>query len=217
MSLYLYGLSDQAPQALGTGLGGEALESFSFGGLTAFCGRMEAPPPVDAETLRAHDAVVSRLVERTDALLPARFGALVAGALELEQRLAPPALLAAIENVRGCRQMTLRIFGEARMREPVLAGASDGSGEGTRYLLEKRRQASAAPEFDPIRAALAPLVKAERCERSEQAPLIGTLYHLVPRGHIDDYRRATGDDRWMPLRVRAGGPWAPYAFVPELL
>ncbi|MFP5287311.1 MAG: GvpL/GvpF family gas vesicle protein, partial [Thermoanaerobaculia bacterium] len=110
----------------------------------------------------------------------------------------------ALKKVRGCVQMTLRVFGDPAPM-PELQG-----GPGTRYL-EARRRAYSLPEAGPLLERLNPLVQAERIERKEQGNLLGTVYHLVRREHVPAYQEAAQD-----RRVAVSGPFPPYAFAPGL-
>lgn len=181
------------------------------------CGEVNAvvaesePVPVTPEALAAHDAVVRRLADRFEALLPVRFGEKVRDEAELTKLLAPRALKLseALERVRGCAQMTLRVFGD-----PEPAQEPDQGGPGTRYL-EARRRARSLPEIAPLLDALRPLLRADRTERREQGALLGTAYHLVRREDVPAYLSIVRDTE-TGRRVAVSGPWAPYAFTPGL-
>lgn len=211
MTLWLYAILPAppgawAPGGLGTGLAGEPLELLSCGGLWVAAGRVDAPPIAAEPALRAHDAVVRRLQEVSEALLPIRFGQTVPDETALVELLAPrqPALARALEEVAGCRQMTLRVLAPAgpaagaassdvaaetsiaagrRGAADVAAEMSAAGARGTRYLTERReaaRRRRSLPEIAPLLAELAPLVRAERIERGGPPPLVGSAYHLVP-------------------------------------
>ena len=162
-----------------------------------------------------------RLAGRFGAILPARFGEAFADEHALASRLEPRAaeVAAALALVRGCVQMTLRVFGEPEAlpgSEPEPAG-----GPGTRYLAARQRAGErlrSLPEIDPLREALGPLLRAERIERHDRrGPLLGTAYHLIPRAEAAAYLGGPGSgerhDR-RPARRRQR-PLAPYAFAPE--
>ncbi|HSF02242.1 MAG TPA: GvpL/GvpF family gas vesicle protein, partial [Solirubrobacterales bacterium] len=130
----------------------------------------------------------------------------------------------ALELVAGREQMTLRAYGPpaARTADPAVPDASElPPGPGARYLaarLRDQRRAQAPPALAPLRAALAPLVHAERIEEHARPPLIASVYHLIARGGADDYRQALEAvmPALEPLRVASSGPWPPYAFAPGL-
>jgi hypothetical protein len=200
------------------GLAGEPVQVVECGGVAAAVGAMERGPDVGADALRAHDAAVRAIAEGVPALLPARFGTLVAGHAELREALEPRAgaLQAALRGVRDREQMTLRLTageGLSEALEPVAAG-----GPGTRYLASRpaaglRRR----PEVARLLDALRDLVRAERIEPVDQPPLLGTVYHLVDRGTASLYQaRLEGLGTASPaLRFAASGPWPPYAFAEE--
>lgn len=219
--LYLYALVDGEPSGpLGEGIAGEPLRLLPRGGVSAVVGDLPERPRPDRETLEQQDAVVRRLAERFGAILPARFGEAFADEAALAGRLDPREreIAEALALVRGCVQMTLRVFGEP---EPAPEPDTAAGGPGTRHLAARRRQrewAHSLPEIDSLRAALHPLLRAERIERhGAPGPLVGTAYHLIPRAQAGAYLEALelARGRIGGRRVAATGPWPPYAFAPE--
>lgn len=173
----------------------------------------EGETRVTPEALAAHDAVVRRLAERFEALLPVRFGETVKDEAGLAKLLAPRAarFAEALERVRGCAQMTLRVFGDP---EPIAEPEPDQGGPGTRYL-EARRRARSLPEIAPLLEALRPLLRDEKTVRHEQGSYFGTAYHLVRRADVPAYRSLV-ERIETGRKVTVSGPWAPYAFAPNL-
>lgn len=220
MSRYVYALVADPPRGdAGPGLEAETLRFVGVGGLLAAVGDMAAAPPVSAATLLAHDAVVRRLAAAVDAILPVRFGTLLADDAALAEAVDARAarLREALALVAGREQMTLRVFGEPAPVADVRP--SEALAPGTRYLEARRRQAQRAaevPELAPLRPHLAPLVRAERAERHGAPPLLASVYHLVDRGAAAAYRAAL-DAAPRSIRVVASGPWPPYAFAPQVL
>ncbi|MGH7312225.1 MAG: GvpL/GvpF family gas vesicle protein [Candidatus Rokuibacteriota bacterium] len=237
---YLYAVvTEPVPAPLGVGLGGEPLGLVRWRDLMAVTGVLRGAPALSADALRAHDAVVRRLARRAPALLPARFGSLVRDEPALVEwlRLRARGLREALALVAGGEQMTLRVYGTATAtndepsggNEPAgrdeaaggpAGGALEALGPGARYLarrLHAQRQAAAAPEIAPLRRALGRLVRAERVERHDSPPLLVSVHHLVPRGAGARYRATLARARpgLRPLRMRASGPWPPYAFAPS--
>jgi hypothetical protein len=205
----LYAIALGAP-ADGRGAQGEALRVVSCGALQLLTG--SAPPPLSADALRAHEAAVRAIADRSMACLPARFGAGAAGVDALARWAAArePQLLDALEQVRGREQMTIRLHG------PATAPAAPAGGPGTRYL-EERRRARSVPELDPLRAALADLLRAERVERHEgEGSLLASAYHLIDRGAAPEYVKAVERTALAPLQAKVSGPWPAWAFAPEL-
>jgi hypothetical protein len=221
VALYLYALVPPGTKvARLRGLGGERLQALPVEQVIAIAGALETPPAPTLSHLEAQDRLVRALEARTDALLPARFGTHERSAASLIARLEPLAaqLAAALERVRGCAQMTLRVFADG----PSAAAAStpaDGAGAGTRYLLQLReRRSPALPELASLRQALSPLVREARVTGADQPPLKASVFHLIPRGEVERYRALLAacpppaGVRWL-----ATGPFPPYAFAPEAL
>lgn len=232
MPVYLYAVCATRPRGITRrgGALGEPLRAIACGDVVAIAGDVEARPPLDAPTLRAQEAAVRQLARSVEAILPARFGtlfgdeaALVAAVTERRRALAD-----ALALVAGREQMTLRLFvaggGEPRRAASRPSGRSTVSGTtrgaGTRYLAARRdaqRRACALPEIDWLRPALRRLVRAERVEHHRTAPLVATVHHLITRGRAADYLAAVerASRRERTVRVRASGPWPPWAFASE--
>jgi hypothetical protein len=209
--LYLYAVIDEEPALpLGAGLAEEPLRLVRCGELLVVAG--EAEPKVTPENLAAQDAVIRRLT--VTAVLPIRFGEKVRDEEELCKLLKPRSLdlIAALERVRGCEQMTLRVFG---IPGPPPPQSDEDAGPGTRYMEARRREierARSLPEIEPLLDRLRPLVRAERIERKEQGTLLGTVYHLVRREDVPAYKETLKEEDG----VAVSGPWPPYAFAPGL-
>ena len=220
--VYVYALLGEAPPP-GAGLREEPLRVVRVGELVAAVGDMTDPPVVSEATLRAHDAVVRRLADAVDAILPVRFGSLLSESSLADLLTArAPELSEALALVAGRAQMTLRVLGEtsAPAETPRDDACADALGPGARYLAARRaewRRARAAPELTPLRPVLAALVRAERVTRHDTPPLLASVYHLIDRGAAAAYRAAIEDADLGAVRVVATGPWPPYAFAPEAL
>ncbi|HEU4366932.1 MAG TPA: GvpL/GvpF family gas vesicle protein [Methylomirabilota bacterium] len=218
--VYLYALLSGPPACeAGVGVCAEPLRLVAVAGLVALVGDVAEPPTPSALTLRAQDTVLRRLAAGIDAILPVRFGTLVANDAALAEALAPrrPQLARALGRVAGCEQMTLRVWGEAA---PAVSFESAGGGPGTRYLDARRRaheRARSVPELDPLRRRLGGLVREERAERHDRPPLLATVQHLVERGACGRYVEEVDSARaaLAPWRVSVSGPWLPYAFGEE--
>jgi hypothetical protein len=218
--LYLYALLDAATAALPAGLQGETLRVLPCAGVWAVAGGLQAAPAVSAAALRAHDTVVRALADGAGAALPARFGQWLPSEEALREALQPRAaeLAAALRQVAGCVQMTVRVFGLAPLPAEPGGAETPAAGAGARYLAarrDRRRRLAAPPEIEPLRAALRPLVRAERVERRAGSSL-AALHQLVARGDLAAWRRAFATTApTLGTRLRAGGPFPPYAFTPE--
>ena len=220
--LYLYALVSSPPRGdLGRGLRRERLEILPGRGFQVILGRMEAPP--DAPTpgvIRRHDATIRRIVAATDAVLPMRFGAIVADEDAATQALMPRAreLARRLRHVRAREQMTLRLFSSRTPSRPERPLPPTGTrlGPGARYLTARARQSARVEpsELGPIRLALRGLVADERVQCHATPPLVASVYHLVPRGVSARYRRRVVQAArgLAALRLTVSGPWPPYAF-----
>jgi hypothetical protein len=226
--VYLYAVLAEPPAgALPSGLTGEPVRLVACDDVLAAVGDVPSAPMVDEASLRAHDAAVRRLAAGVSALLPARFGSIADNERELCDALRPrlDAFREGLRAVRGCEQMTLR-FARRDAAAPDAAPAvpstsSVFAGPGTRYLDARRASAGdprAIPEVGRVLDALAPLVRGERWERHGGPPLLASVYHLVPRGSLDEYRAAVASAAdEAGVRVTSSGPWPPYAFAPDEL
>jgi hypothetical protein len=66
-----------------------------------------------------------------------------------------------------------------------------------------------------VRERVAELVAAERIDRG-RPPLACSIHHLIARGAGAEYRRRLEALALEDARVTVSGPWAPYAFAPDL-
>jgi hypothetical protein len=227
--LYVYAVTEAAPPRPGRGLLGERLRVVRARGLQTIVGEIDTRPTPTPDVLAGHDGVVRRLARGAPALLPARFGWTVADERALRASLGAHRgeLAASLRDVRGCVQMTLRLFGTTRgsgaaARRARRRPATRGPRRGTRYLEARaraRQEAESLPELDPLRTLLQGLIRDERRERHDAGGLIGTAYHLVERRWLRTYqsRVEAGAATLAPLRLHLSGPWAPYAFGPRVL
>ena len=221
-SVYVYALLGDAPTPDAVaGLHEEPLRVVRVGELLAAVSDMVALPAVSEATLRAHDAVVRRLADGVDAILPVRFGSLLSeSSLADVLRARARELSQALALVAGREQMTLRVLGDAPASLASAPAAASDAGPGARYLAARRaewRRAHEAPELAPLRPALDTLVRAERVTRHDAPPLLASVYHLIDRGAASAYRAAIDGSACATIRVVATGPWPPYAFAPEAL
>jgi hypothetical protein len=187
---------------------GRRIESVNVDGIFAVIERRSVAPSVSEAELRSQHDVVTAIFNRTDGLLPVRFGAWLEGQ-ELAAVLArqKSAIVDALELVRGRVQMTIRFL--APTREGRLPRASsDRPRSGTQYL-EARRDAEQwlPPEGTALRSALRHLVAAERISPGS------SLYHLISRDAVTTYTAVT--QPFESATVVVSGPWPPFAFAPE--
>jgi hypothetical protein len=165
--------------------------------------------------VRQYSAVVQSLSERLPALLPARFGTCVQDLIELTFILQSrqQALLRNLRDVRGRVQMIGRIF-QSPGTAALVSSSSASAASGADYL--RARAAAAASEkevagFAPVRAAVRRWIRDERVEKQGT---VASIYHLIPRGQAEKYRRTLEQAaRDAGLRLTVSGPWPPYAFA----
>jgi Gas vesicle synthesis protein GvpL/GvpF len=165
------------------------------------------------EDLWSHEAVVRRLMAR-GAVLPLRFGTLLAGEGDLRRSLAERhgELVRGLERVRGRVELSVRVLGREGP-EPA-----PGQVGGREYLLGRRaalqRAERAAGE---VHEPLAALAREARLRAPATPPAIFAAAYLVDRGGVDEFKdrvRALAAARH-DLSIVGTGPWPPYTFVTE--
>lgn len=201
-------------------LAGRHIEMLRLNGIVAAVDRRDDAPARSEESLRQQHAIVERLCQTCEAVLPARFGALVDEA-ELKQivRGRTADLRKALERVKGRVQMTVRILGVPRPNEAPKPSPRDArTRTGTDYLLERRAaQHPPRPEMaSVIAAAVGRLVVVEKVE-IDHAKGLAVLLHLIARSDVAVYRErvARAAAGHPSLTVRVSGPWPPFAFAPD--
>jgi len=202
------------------GVAGVAVRVVAAHRVAAIVADATTRPEATLSNVRRHDRVVTAVATRVSALLPARFPTVLADDAALVRALDAhsDALDEALALVDGREQMTLRLYGFAAPAPDVVPARAPDHGPGARYLsrrLDARRADATAWELGPLRPVLASLVRAERVERHAIPPLVATVYHLVDRGTARAYLDVVrAHARLADVRVRASGPFAPYAFAP---
>jgi hypothetical protein len=221
MAWYVFALTDERPRPTpGLGLSG-ALAVRGVSGGFAIVERSADVPPAEFGTLRTHEAVVARLAQGVPAILPVRFGTLLELS-ELEQALADgeQEIAAAFDRVRGRAQFTWRRRAARRGTKHAASGwrRAESSLSGTGYLRQAARESTTPlpAAFKPIREKLRRLVAAERFQ-PETPTLPDSLYHLVDRTDLGGCRLVAGKLESAGPMLRVTGPFAPFAFTPDLL
>jgi hypothetical protein len=214
MPIYVYALTNRAGAPFEAA--GQQVDFIDIGDVFAAATTMAAMPKLSETALRAQHDIVGAIAARVEAILPARFGSLVArDELERIVFLRRDAIAEALALVAGREQMTLRVFGDP---EPAGLDAPPPATTGTEYLAQRAAAGRMVPAaVRPLADAVRHLVKAERLVRGERG-VMATLYHLVTRGDSAEYQQALD-----PLRAGfpgpgfiVSGPWPPFAFAPEL-
>jgi hypothetical protein len=220
MAWYVFALVDRPPSGpKGKGLSGALGLRSIPGGLAVVERRADVPPP-EFGPLRRHHDVVAHLAARVPAIIPVRFGTLLDDET-IDEALAERGeeIQQAFEAVRDRVQFTWRRQprtsrrATARAKLHTLAELS-----GTEYLRRAARAATPPPprSWRSLRAILAPLISAERYQPAT-ATTPESLYHLVPRDAGARYSTVATGLRQADAALTLTGPWAPFAFVPQVL
>ena len=196
------------------GMAGEPLAIVPAAGLAAVTGELARAPRASVAALRRYDAVQRALAAELPAVLPARFGTCMDSVEELAFVLhaRDASLRAALRDVRGRVQMTLRSVDPAGARAAPAAGAAD-RGSGRAYLQSLAAGALRSrevPALAPVMSAVTPWVRAERVVRNGQ---VATVHHLIPRGSVQAYVKAAEKAAESGgVRMVLTGPFPAYAF-----
>jgi hypothetical protein len=209
----VYAVCLPGPKLACAGMAGEPLRIVRLERLAAVVGEVPRAPRASIAAMRRYDAVQRALGGELAALLPVRFGTCVADDVQLAALLRPRdhALRAALREVRGCVQMTLRGIALNNAHDLPLARAGVDRGSGRAYLqslaAEARRGHAA---LEPVLTAVARWVRAVRLDRNGA---VASVYHLVPRGAVQPYAEAAQEAADAAgLRVLIAGPFPAYAF-----
>ena len=170
------------------------------------------------DALWRHEAVVEALTGE-GAVLPLRFGAVVADEAALADELARRSaeFERSLERVRGRVELGLRVLwpeppAAAGVREARLAGDGAGRAYLLRRLEQERRNAELADRVHEPLARLA--VASERRMRAAPRPLLSAAY-LVERASVPRFQERVAQLRseHAELTVACTGPWPPYSFA----
>ena len=209
MPLYVLALTD-TPLGSWTARGRRLLTADYDGVYAVYERRSEAPALTDAELRDQHHLVIA-IANRARAVLPARFGSLIARReLTVLIRRHDAQIRTALEQVRDRVQMTVRVLGATPRRPSPAAHVTSG-----REYLERARRQLAPPlprRVERLLSAVQQYVVAERREPGA-GRLVATLYHLLDASQVGRYTKAAG--KRVP-GVIVSGPWPPFAFSPQL-
>ena len=211
MSVCVYALAARGARRSGVkGLAGDQLRTITLGPVAAIVGDVTVRPRPTVANLLRYDRILVELWAQNGALLPVRFGTILADSSELDHAvtLRGPTLRRHLAVVRNRAQMTVLvpIPYPNRRRAPHRRAHS-----GAEYL--RARAARDVPQLAQLRPAVRRWV---RDERMQMRGSIATVYHLVPRGAADRYRSALERAaREAGIRLRVLGPRLPYAFSDE--
>lgn len=212
--IYVYGVTTPATGAPAVaGLEDAPVEMRDVAGLAVAVSRLEGAAPAlsDGAILR-HAEVVDALSRSATAVLPVRFGLAFADdeALERTVRERREELGTALEHVRGCVELGLRVLAP----EPERASTEPESGGA--YLRARLRETEARERL----AAELHEALAARARDAQRAPATGgwalSSAYLVPAASVDDFRRELEklESLHPELELVLTGPWPPYSFAP---
>jgi hypothetical protein len=213
--IYVYAVCEREtadPVPRRRGLGGAALRVALANGLAAVYSRHRTlQPRPSPQALWTQERVVRALMDR-GAVLPMRFGTLLADEAALVEALTArrEEFMAGLERVRGRVELGLRVVAD---RLPAPRRNADS---GRAYLLDRveehRRAEQAARD---VHAPLARLACESRVRRRTAAPTLFAADYLVERDDAAAFRAEVERTAAVVPGVRAvcTGPWPPYGFV----
>jgi hypothetical protein len=217
MAWYIFALVDVAPgRRMGRGLRGP-LRARPTAGAYAIVERRDDVPPAELGSLRAHQAVVSRLAGAVPAILPVRFGTLLEDdALDEALSERDEDIAEALALVRHRAQFTWRRTTPSAPKEAPRPSNAAADG-GAAYLRRAAKTASVAPPaFRLLRDRLHPLVVREKFQPAASG-MPDTLYQLIENTAVERYRAMADALALTHPALRVSGPWPPFAFAAELL
>lgn len=191
------------------GIGGAALSAVQTGELEAVVSEHGSAVDSSEQDVLAHAAVVEAVAAANEAVLPARFGGLHADEPALREAVdARPELRDALERVRGCVELGLRV-----VAEPTAAPEATSGSDYMRRQLERRRELDRLAEN--LHRPLAEIAREATLTvgSTERLPLAAA--YLVERDRVGDFRRELEQiqARQPRLGIVCTGPWPPYSFA----
>jgi Gas vesicle synthesis protein GvpL/GvpF len=195
------------------GLDAAAVRAHEAEGLTlAVSEHDEAPAPTKEAVLR-HAHVVEALARTSAPVLPARFGLAFHDESALRDGLGAQAaeLLAALERVRGCAEVGLRVLGPEREEPTAQLG-------GAAYLRARLKETTERERLaTQLHDVLTRHARESTVSRRTGGRLLLSAAYLVPQDGVGAFRREVGKlERSHPeLALVCSGPWPPYSFAPR--
>ena len=188
---------------------GRRIESLEIEGFFAVVERRADAPRVSEEELHRQHSLVLRVSEAVPAVIPARFGSLLAEselAAILRQR--KELISTTLDHVRGNVQMTLR------MPEGDRSSVESAPGSGRDYLVRRRDELIPGVNSDgeATLRELRVFILDERRKPADRGTV--TIYHLINRKDVKDYRDTVMSAARTGIAV--SGPFAAFAFAPDL-
>jgi Gas vesicle synthesis protein GvpL/GvpF len=219
VSLLLYAITDAAPppEPAISGVDGAPVRLVAAAGLWAAVSDHDGAPELDEETLWTFERVVESLMNDC-AVLPVRFGTLLAGVAEVEEMLTARRddLAAKLDRVRGAVELSVR--GVWPDPNPSAASRTDSAANasGTSYMRSRLEPHRRAGELAArVHAHLDDHARASSHRLLTRATVPLSAAFLVERGREGDFlSRVRGlDAELSDADLVCTGPWPAYSFV----
>jgi Gas vesicle synthesis protein GvpL/GvpF len=214
MSVLVYGIAlSDGRNGFGTGLEGEPLRGVAEGPLLAILSNHEGSGPApQLDTLSAYERIVRELMDG-GAILPARFGTVVAddAAVRALLRGRRRDLLARVQRVRGAVEIALR----ASWRDGLGFKPDARPPSGTSYMRERLELRQRACRVATQLGALGALSRSTRRALIPRPDLPVLDAYLVDRERVQEFVAMVEqlDHRMDEVELVCTGPWPPYSFA----
>ncbi len=203
------------------------MQPISYRSISALASDMAAAHLVgNASNALVHQAVVQAAVQLSPAVMPCRFGMLLADEAQtlalVHQHYA--ACEAELARLRDKLEVGVQAIFRGSNVEAEPALETVGLTEGTKYLLTKRRQSAASRTLCDTAEGFAQACNAATTllwtevkvqQRRLDQGLLLSLCYLVPRDQVAAFRHTYEQLRRNPpqLKLLYTGPWPPYSFT----
>jgi hypothetical protein len=212
--IYVYAVAEalrELPEL--EGIDGAPLARRVIEGLDVVVSEHDAGVEQTDEAVLAHARVVDGLVTRSTAVLPARFGHGFRDQQSLAETIRDrlTSLHNALDQVRGCVEVGLRVVGE----EPL---HSRPAGSGRAYMEAAFARHQAAERLgSEIHDDLAVLARSSTHTIATAPRLLLSGAYLVELSNVEAFRARVADlaARHPQLAFASTGPWPPYSFAPN--
>jgi hypothetical protein len=216
MSLLVYAITDGPLESRGStvGVAERPVHAIGTDGLRALVSEHDRAPAVTEAAVWAFDEVIEHEMA-TRAVLPARFGSMVADRRSVQALLDSrrAQLSVRLEHVRGAVELGVRAAWTPGEDPPAL----DGPASGVAYMHERvAARARARGLATRLDAALRPLARAARHRLLSHDGTRVSAAYLVDRDRVPEFAgRAAELDDELEADVICTGPWPPYSFAQE--
>jgi Gas vesicle synthesis protein GvpL/GvpF len=214
---YLYAIVDRLPAAWHpptSGLGDASVVPRRVQDVVVLGSLMDVIPPANPRTLAIHHDIVATLMDAT-ALLPFRYGTTVpAGALSDWLQGHRAATTAALEGVRDCVEMSVKLLRLDCAVDAAAPARDRRRDEATREAGPNARELQALADALVERAALP---QWRYRPTGSSGNVAASMAFLVPRAALTAFlaRIAPVASHASGVAVVPTGPWPPYSFVPD--